>query len=198
MGRPGQSRGDVASMVSLASGGIGTWTSGCQSHGSPVADRLHSGELDLDNKISLSRQLLIKIQFSFERILLLGVCDEALRDLTSNAAKNWKKNLKKRKKPLHAEISKRLFFITSSESAKDTCFYLSNASNYLEAYHGRNDGLVLLKDQSLNGIGKTFEFKADHGDFVLPWPFSKHKKEFRTAFGNALVTWLTLRERGSV
>ena len=86
-------------------------------------------------------------------------------------------------------VSQKIYYVRSYKNRSDVSPILYFTHRYLEKTGGKNDGLLLLKDQYLEQIGVDLcVLYADHADLTVTSPLSTMPREARYAFTRALMS----------
>lgn len=122
--------------------------------------------------------------------------NKGLASLTREKAKLVLADSLKRYSSSVERISKKIFYVTSSAHPLQMSDLVDCMGWYIHTYYGKSDGLVLLKDQSIENIGVLLiHLNADHAALTTTFPYSNQDAKIRIALTRAIVKFTTQSDR---
>ena len=156
--------------------------------GTGVADYVMGEGLLMDRRMPLRLRALAYLLGKFENVVLHRGKHGGLSGLTrGESGRFWDQLLRE-----HADaipvIGPKTFYITSEVRPARLRFFHRAIAAYLQAYYGPNDGIVVLGDQSLPGLGTCLgAFDAGHTDLTHRFPATRAPRRLRRALIQSLL-----------
>jgi predicted alpha/beta hydrolase family esterase len=118
------------------------------------------------------------------------VSHDGLQSLSSEATTKLWPTLMAQKPPALSLIDRKIFYILGSEDVPHLPLMTKALGSYLTTYYGKNDGVVLVQDQVVQGIGHVLlSTTVDHMGWFLPRPEGSIPGSQRKAFTNILYNY---------
>lgn len=156
--------------------------------GTGAADYVVGEGTPMDRQMPLGLRVLAQVIVRFERYALRQGKHDGLAGLTTDdSSRFWE-----RMRDAHAEaipvVGPKTFYITSRVEPKRLGLFQRAVATYLRTYYGPNDGLVVLEDQSVNGLGtKLGVLDAGHTALTHRFPATHAPRRLRRALIDSIV-----------
>ncbi len=156
--------------------------------GTPVADYVTGSGTPMDRRMPMRHRLVAFLLSRVERFLLKRGRHGALADLTRDAsAQFWTQEVRD-----HADaipiVAARTVFVTTHSPPTGLRLLRRTTAWYLSTYYGANDGLVILDDQCLPGLGTCVEIPdLGHTDLTHRFPASFAGRRTRRALVQSIL-----------
>ncbi len=150
--------------------------------GTGAADYLMGEGLSMDHQMPIKLRVLAFVLGKLESFVLHRGKHGGLADLTrSESDRFWQQMMLD-----HAEaipiVGPKTFYVTSQIQPSQLRLFRRAIASYLQTYYGPNDGMVLLRDQSLPGLGTCLAvLEASHTDLTHRQPSARTPRRFRHA-----------------
>ncbi len=156
--------------------------------GSGLAGYVTGSGVPMDRQMKLRHRVIAGLIGRMARAFTKDESLEAMEGMTPEvSAAFWAKALDKDAATL-AEVGSKTFFIRAPIHPSRQRFARRAMAWYLQTYHGPNDGVVALKDQSLPGFGTVIAtLEAGHSDLTCNSPTSRARKGDRRALSRSIV-----------
>lgn len=155
--------------------------------GSYVADYLAGEGHPVDSQMPLSMAAKFLTLNVIENMTYWYIGD-GLLSMTTKAAKALVRTIKAQAMSYSEGISDKIFYISSEEKNSKLSYLVEGSGSYLSTYYGKNDGLLLVKDQVVPGFGKRImHLECDHLDLVTTSRVSNKPYSYRNEFTRALI-----------
>lgn len=156
--------------------------------GSGLAGYVSGSGKPMDRQMKLKHRMIAGLIGRLARAFANDEDLEVVDGMTPEAsAAFWAKALDKNKETL-AEVGSKTFFIRATLPPSRQRFPRRALAWYLQAYHGPNDGVVALKDQSLPGFGTVVAtLEAGHSDLTCKKSTSRARRRDRQALSRSIV-----------
>jgi hypothetical protein len=156
--------------------------------GSGVADYVAGEGVQPDGRMRPLLRAVACLLVQWERFLISLGEHAGLTDMTRHSSRAfWARMLKE-----HADavpvVSPRTFFVTTTTRPGRLGLFRRALAHYLGVYYGPNDGVVVLGDQSLPGIGTTLRvLNAAHADLTQRFPAARGGRRRGRALVDSVV-----------
>lgn len=146
-----------------------------------------SGE-PMDRRMKLRHRIVAGLVGRLARVFAGAEKREIMEGMSPEASSAfWAKALDKDVATL-AEVGSKVFYVRSSLPPARQLAIRRAMAWYLLAYHGPNDGVVALEDQSLPGFGTVIaNLEAAHADLTCNGPSSRKLRKYRMALARSIV-----------
>lgn len=111
-----------------------------------------------------------------------------LPSLATQASKDyWDKLLKEHKSAIPI-VGPKTLYITTKKNPAQLRLLLRATASYLDTHFGPNDGMVVLEDQSVAGVGTVLAvLDAGHTDLTHRFPAAVPRRRLRRALIDAII-----------
>ncbi len=163
--------------------------------GTGVADYVMREGVPLDRRMPVGSRVVVHLLGKLERWLMDGGSHGGLARLTRSASRSfWGETLER-----HADaipiVGPKTFFVTAEVRPSRLRLFARAFARYLLAYYGPNDGLVVLEDQSLPGLGKDLgPLHAGHADLTRTFFSTRAKRRVRKALVQSILMTVGLAD----
>lgn len=156
--------------------------------GSGAADYLLGGGIPMDREMPRPARAIANVLRSAEAKQLERGKHNGIIDLTSDAAGQfWERMINSRAESIPI-VSPRAFYIESSAPPSRQPLLRRPVAKYLETYYGPNDGLVVVGNQYLEGVGTRLGIlDVGHTDLTHRFPAARPQRKLRRALIEAIV-----------
>jgi pimeloyl-ACP methyl ester carboxylesterase len=156
--------------------------------GTGVADYVLGEGEPMDGQMPLRLRVLAHLLGRFEMNVLRRGKHDGLSGLTREESKAFWERMQADHAGALAVVGPKTFYITSQvEPSRLRLFHRAIAS-YLDTYYGPNDGMVLVDDQSLPGLGTTLGlFEVGHTALTHRFPATGAPPRMRRALIQSIV-----------
>lgn len=156
--------------------------------GTGAADYVLGEGTPMDRQMPLRLRVLAHVLGRAEQLLLRQGKHEGLSDLTRQGCSAfWERTLADCRSAIPI-VGPRTFFVTSQVEPARLRLFRRAIATYLQTYYGPNDGMVLLEDQSLPGVGTRLEVRdAAHTELTHRVPGGRASRRLRTALVDSIV-----------
>jgi pimeloyl-ACP methyl ester carboxylesterase len=161
--------------------------------GSGVADYLTGEGPPIDRSMPLRDRLIAQGVGRLEEFRLSRGQHRGLPALTRQASKEyWEKALDKHRAAIPV-VSPKTLYITTKKNSAQLRLVLRATASYLDAHFGPNDGMVVVEDQSVAGVGTVLAvLDAGHTDLTHSFPSAVPKRRLRRALIDAIIMGIGL------
>lgn len=156
--------------------------------GTGVADYVMGEGVPLDRQMPVGSRVVVHLLGKFGRWVMDGGSHAGMAKLTRSASRRfWEETLER-----HADaipiVGPRTFFVTAEVCPSRLRLVSRAFARYLLAYYGPNDGLVVLEDQSLPGLGTDLgPLVAGHADLTRTFFSTRAKRRVRKALVHSIL-----------
>ena len=156
--------------------------------GTGVADYVMGEGVPLDRRMPLGSRVVVHLLGRLGRWLMDGGSHGGMARLTRSASRSfWEETLER-----HADaipiVGPKTFFVTAEVRPSRLRLFTRAFARYLLTYYGPNDGLVVLEDQSLPGLGTDLgPLEAGHADLTRTFFSTKAKRRVRKALVRSIL-----------
>jgi hypothetical protein len=156
--------------------------------GTGAADYVMGEGTPMDGQMPLRLRVLAHALGRVERYVLERGKHDGLPELTRDrSAEFWE-----RMRADHADALKvvgpKTFYITSQTRPNQLRLFQRAVATYLGTYYGPNDGVVMLDDQSLSGLGTTLAvLDAGHTALTHRFPATRARRGLRRALVESIL-----------
>jgi len=156
--------------------------------GTGIVDYVMGEGAPLDRRMPVVSRVVVHLLGKLGRRLMEGGSHGGMATLTRSASRNfWEETLKR-----HADaipiVGPKTYFVTAEVRPSRLRLFTRAFSRYLLAYYGPNDGVVVLEDQSLPGLGtKLGPLDAGHADLTRTFFSTRAKPRVRKALVRCIL-----------
>ena len=156
--------------------------------GSGIADYVAGSGRPMDRRMALRHRIIAGLMARLARPAARKLGLEVIEGMTPEASRAfWARALAGDPEEL-ALVGSKTFYVRSSIHPSRLGFGRRAIAWYLRAYHGPNDGMVALADQSLPGLGTVIAtIEAGHSDLTHKFPSSRGRRGYRRALTRSVV-----------
>lgn len=156
--------------------------------GSGLADFLMGEGTAMDRQLPLRYRVAAGLAGRVGRVVLKPARNEGVVGLTREDSEEFWQHVCE----AHAEaipvVSPKTFYITSQIHPSRLRLFPRAVAAYLDTYYGPNDGVVLLSDQTLPGLGTPLGIvEAGHGDLTHHSQTTRASRRLRVALIESVV-----------
>ena len=153
--------------------------------GSGIAEYVLRSGQPMDRRMALRHRIVGGLLGRLARSVAKKVGLEVIEGMTPEASRA--RALDKAGDDL-AVVGSKTFYVRSSIQPSRLGFGRRAIAWYLQVYHGPNDGMVALADQSLPGLGTVLAtVEAGHSDLTHRFPSSRSRRGHRRALTRSIV-----------
>lgn len=150
--------------------------------GSGLADFLMGEGSAMDRQMPLRYRMAASLAGGVGRVVLRPARHEGVAALTREDSEEFWQNACEAHADAIPMISPKTFYITSRINPSRLRLFPRAVASYLDTYYGPNDGVVLLEDQTLRGLGTLLGVvEAGHGDLTHHTRTTRASRRMRVA-----------------
>lgn len=156
--------------------------------GTGVLDYVMGEGVPLDRRMPVGSRVVVHLLGKLGRWLMDGGSHAGMAMLTRSASRSfWEETLER-----HADaipiVGPKTFFVTAEVHPTRLRLFTRASARYLLTYYGPNDGLVVLEDQSLPGLGTDLgPLDAGHADLTRTFFSTRAKPRVRKALVRSIL-----------
>ncbi len=156
--------------------------------GTGVVDYVMGEGVPLDHRMPAGSRVVVHLLGKLGRWLIDGGSHAGLAKMTRSASRRfWAETLER-----HADaipiVGPKTFFVTAEVCPSRLRLVTRAFARYLLAYYGPNDGLVVLEDQTLPGLGTNLgPLEAGHADLTRTFFSTRAKRRVRKALVRSIL-----------
>lgn len=156
--------------------------------GTGVADFVMGEGEPIDHQMPAFHRAWARLMARFELFLMKRGFYGGFPDLTRNASKRfWGRMLEEHPEALSV-VGPRTFYVQSQLDPSRQRFFHRTTARYLHTYYGPNDGMVVLDDQYLPGVGTSLGIlHAGHTDLTHKFPSTRALRRLRKALIQSIL-----------
>jgi len=166
--------------------------------GTPAADYVLGEGTPMDRQMPLRLRALGHTMGRFERRAINKGKHDGLSGLTRNESKDFWERIQEEHACAIPVVGPKTFYVTSQVEPSQLRLFHKAIGTYLGTYYGPNDGVVVLDDQSLPGIGTRLAvLEAGHTAFTHRFPATGAPRRLRRALVESIIMAIDHLERPS-
>jgi pimeloyl-ACP methyl ester carboxylesterase len=156
--------------------------------GSGLADYVLGEGEPMDGRMPIVHRLLARMIGTLERFLVQRGQHGGLAGLSREASRAyWQRALEEHTDAIPL-VGPKVYYIESHAHSQRLALFQRAMSWYLGAYYGPNDGVVVVGDQALAGLGTSLGVvDAGHADLTRRFPATRVGKRSRRALIQAIL-----------
>lgn len=156
--------------------------------GTGAADYLMGEGLLMDRRMPARLRMLAYLLGRFETLLMHKGKHGGLSGMTrAESERFWRRTLEEHAGAIPV-VGRKTFYVTSRVSPSRLRLFRRAIGTYLQTYYGPNDGMVVLRDQSLPGLGACLVvLDAAHTDLTHRFPATRAPRRFRRALVESVL-----------
>ncbi len=156
--------------------------------GTGAADYLMGEGMAIDNQMPLRLRALAYLLGKFEAYLLNRGKHGGLAGLTRTESERFWDELRASHASAAAVVGPKTYYVTSQILPARLRLFRRAIASYLQTYYGPNDGIVVLRDQSLAGLGTELGvLDAGHTDLTHRFPAGRASSRLGRALMQSIV-----------
>lgn len=156
--------------------------------GSGLADFLMGEGSAMDRQLPLRYRVAAGLAGGVGRVVLRPARHEGVAALTREDSEEFWQDVCERHADAIPVVGPKTFYITSQIAPSRLRLFPRAVAEYLETYYGPNDGVVLLKDQTLPGLGTLLGIvEAGHGDLTHHTKTTRSSRRLRVALVQSIL-----------
>lgn len=156
--------------------------------GTGVADFLMGEGLLMDHQMPARLRVLAYALGKFESFLLHRGKHGGLSELTRTESERFWERMREEHASAIPVVAPKTFYITSQVRPSRLRLFRRAIASYLHTYYGPNDGMVLLSDQSLPGLGTDLGvLEVSHSDVTHRFPSTRAPRRLRKALVQCII-----------
>ena len=156
--------------------------------GSGVVDYVMGEGVPLDRRMPVGSRVVVHLLGKLGRWMMDGGSHAGVAELTRSSSRCfWQETLARHADAI-AIVGPKTFFVTAEVRPSRVRLVTRAFARYLHAYYGPNDGIVVLEDQSLPGLGTVLgPLEAGHADLTRTFFSTRAKRRVRKALVRSIL-----------
>ena len=156
--------------------------------GTGAADYLSGKGVLMDRRMPVGLRVLASLVGKYESFLLHRGKHGGLAGLTRSESERFWGQLVEQHADAIPVVGPKTFYVTSQVHPSRLRLFRRAIGSYLETYYGPNDGMVVVRDQSLPGLGTGLGvFDAGHADLTHRFPATRAPRRLRRALVQSVL-----------